>query len=116
MRSDVFQGTQDSFWDWWWCRQMGTLWLESIFIGDVGQLDWFTLGRDEGSSPTDTRWVTRLLRPNSIGCLKGKLVIALRVGCVVLSADCLCVLVNVVGLGAYDQGGQEADGLCKEYD
>lgn len=95
---------------------MGTLWLESIFIGDVVQRDLLTLRRDVGNSSTYTRWVTRLLTLNSIGCLIGNLVITLRIGCVALNAEYLCVLVNVVGLGAYDQGGQEADGLCKDYD
>lgn len=40
---DELQGLQDMGRRWAFTRQMGTLWLESVDIGDVGQLDWSSI-------------------------------------------------------------------------
>lgn len=53
--ADVLQSPEDMFWGWWCSWQMGTLGLESVFVGDVGDLNWGTVGWwvFEGSSDYD---------------------------------------------------------------
>lgn len=99
MGANVFEGAQHIGWHRWWCGQMITDWMVTLLVGGVAQRDLLTLRRDVGNSATYTRWVTRLLHLNAIACLVGKLVIALRIGCIVLEAAYLCVLVDVVGAG-----------------
>lgn len=97
MSANVFEGAQYIGRHRWWCGQMITDGMVALLVGRVAQRDLLTLGRDVGNGTTYTRWVARLLHLNAIACLIGKLVIALRIGCIVLEAAYLCVLVDVVG-------------------
>ena len=44
--ADVFDGSQDGGWDWRRSGQPGAVWLVSVLIGDVGQVDMFAFWGD----------------------------------------------------------------------
>lgn len=103
MCANVFEGTQHIGRHGWWCGQMITHGMVTLLVGGVAQWDLLALGRHVGHSATHSRWIARLLDLYAVACLIGKLVIALRIGCIVLEAAYLCVLVDVVGAGAANE-------------
>lgn len=38
-----FESAGDFSWDWWWCWQMGTLWLVTIFISNVLDVEFLSI-------------------------------------------------------------------------
>lgn len=114
--SDVFQGAQNGFWDWWWCGQMGTLWLESVLISNVSYLNRCTIGGSIAVGTRDTICIASFLGSDAVAGFEGVRVAAIGLGSIAVLTNNDSVLVNVVGLDEHSQGGDKADGLCKEYD
>lgn len=68
MSADVLQGLKNGSWDWWWGWQVGALRLETVLIGQVGDLDKFTFRGVKGESTCCVvTALSLLLSSNAVG-------------------------------------------------
>lgn len=106
MGSQPIEGALDGLWDWWWGWDPFALWLVSVLIGDIGNIDVLAFGRNPAEFTLD-------VAVHIAGLRAGDVVASLQGGIEAIGTDILLAVqhlgVHIVTRWSHWRGGGQAD-------
>lgn len=81
--------------------------LETIFIGGIANQEFFTFRRNEFIRTSYSSGITSFLLLDAIAGFESIGVVALSIGGIIFKAQNLSILIDVIGIGESQQGGQD---------